>query len=153
MTKILIILLIALCLEAVGVVFLSQGLKQLEGPASYHPREMVRLLGRGVANRSIVLGVFFEALFFGGLLYLMSRADVSFLWPLTSLSFVLTALAARFYLHEQVSGFRWGGVALIMCGAALIIYSEHRKPGPLPVAESSEAAGLDQPGQKSGKSL
>ena len=145
MAKIVIILLVALCFEAIGVVFLSKGLKQIEPASSYHPLEIAKLIGRGAANKTVVLGVLFEALFFAGLLYLMSRADVSFLWPLTSLSFVLTALAAKFYLHEQVSGFRWAGVALILCGVAMIIYSERVKPAALPVAGSTEPAGLDQP--------
>ena len=153
MTRTLLILFVALCFEAVGVVLLSKGLKQLEPAGSWHPREILGVVGRGAANPWVVLGVLFEALFFSGLLYLMSRSDVSFLWPLTSLSFVLTALAARFFLQEQVSGFRWGGVVLIMCGVAMIIYSEHRKNAPVPPIASAESPGLNQPGEKSGESF
>ena len=71
--------------------------------------------------------IFFEALFFVGLLYMMSQADVSFVWPLTALTFVFATVAAKFYLHEHISGLRWGGVILIVCGAALITYSEKAK--------------------------
>ena len=127
MLKLLIVLLVALYFEAVGVVFLSKGLKQIDKPASYAPAEILRLIGRGAQNKAILLGILFEAIFFAGLLYLISRADVSFVWPLTSLSFVLTALAAKYFLGENVSGIRWAGVLLIMCGAAMIIYSEHVK--------------------------
>jgi hypothetical protein len=96
--------------------------------------QSLRLVGRGVSNAHIVLGVFFEALFFVGLLMLMSKADVSFLWPLTSLSFVVTTIAAKIYLHEQVSAVRWSGVCLIMMGAALITWSEKHSP---PVADET----------------
>lgn len=133
MVKLLIILLVALYFEAVGVVFLSKGLKQLDRPGSYAPAEMLKLVGRGAQNRSILLGILFEAIFFFALLFLISRADVSLVWPLTSLSFVFTAIAAKFFLNEHVSGLRWGGVFLIMCGAAMIIYSERvksRAPAP-----------------------
>src|ERR1041385_5133016 len=41
---------------------------------------VLRLVGRGMTNGHILLGVFFEALFFIGLLMLMSKADVSFVW-------------------------------------------------------------------------
>jgi hypothetical protein len=82
------------------------------------------LVGRGVINPHILLGVLFEALFFIALLMLMSRADVSFVWPLTSLSFVVTTIAAKIYLHEEVSTLRWSGVCLIMMGAALITWTE-----------------------------
>lgn len=91
---------------------------------------IVRLVGRGFANLHILLGVFFEALFFVALLMLMSRAEVSFVWPLTSLSFVVTTFAAKIYLHEEVSSLRWSGVCLIMLGAALISWSEKSKDKP-----------------------
>ena len=78
----------------------------------------------GATNANILLGVFFEAVFFGTLLVLMSKGDVSFIWPLTSLGFVLTTLAGKLILHEQVSWLRWGGVLLIMMGAGLITYTE-----------------------------
>lgn len=130
MGKFLVILVVALVFEAVGVVFLSGGLKQIGEPQSISVREIAALVKRGVTNRNILMGVFFEAIFFVGLLYLLSQRDVSLIWPLTSLGFVLTALAAKFYLHEQVSGLRWAGVCLIMLGAALITYSEKRKEAP-----------------------
>src|SRR5262249_12866516 len=72
----------------------------------------------------ILLGVFFEALFFLTLLILMSRSDISFLWPLTGLSFVFATFAAMKFLDERVAPLRWAGVALIVIGAGLISYSE-----------------------------
>jgi drug/metabolite transporter (DMT)-like permease len=139
MTKFLLILLIALVFEAIGVVFLSQGLKQIGDVSKVTPREIVRVIQRGATNPNVLLGVFFEALFFAGLLILMSRSDVSFIWPLTSLGFVLTTLAARFILHEQVPGLRWGGVLLIMLGAALITWTEQAKKSPPPPVSRTQA--------------
>jgi drug/metabolite transporter (DMT)-like permease len=86
--------------------------------------ELGRLLARGATNPPILWGVFLEAVFFGALLYLLKQADVSLVWPLTSLGFVLTTLAARFIRHELVDGWRWSGVILIVIGAALVGYSE-----------------------------
>ena len=88
------------------------------------------MVARGAANRNILLGVFFEAVFFGCLLYLLSQRDVSLMWPLTSLGFVITAIAAKLFLHEQVSLVRWAGVALIVVGAALVSYNEKAKSKP-----------------------
>jgi drug/metabolite transporter (DMT)-like permease len=126
--RVFIILIISLILESIGVVLLSKGIKQIGEPASISATEIARIIKRGVANPNVLLGVFFEALFFAGFLMMLSQSDVSFIWPLTSLSFVVTTLAAKFILHEQVSGVRWMGVACIMIGAALISYSEHSKP-------------------------
>lgn len=138
MAKILIILLIALVFEAVGVVFLSGGLKQIGEPSKISVSEIGKLIKSGATNRSILLGVVFEAIFFGALLYLLSQRNVSLIWPLTSLGFVITAIAAKIFLNEQVSGLRWAGVCLIVVGAALITLSEKKKT-PEPPSDSVPA--------------
>src|SRR6266487_5285261 len=130
MTKVLTVLLIALVLEAAGVVFLSQGLKQIGEPEKVVAGEMLRLVRRGAMNPSILLSVALETVFFGALLYLLSQRDVSLIWPLTALGFVLTAIAAKFILHEDIHWTRWMGVALIVIGAALVSYSEKTKRRP-----------------------
>ena len=127
MTKVLTVLLIALVLEAIGVVFLSRGLKEVGEPEKVSVIEVWRVVRRGVANSSILLGVALETVFFGALLYLLSQRDVSLIWPLTSLGFVLTAVAARLILHEEIHWTRWLGVGLIVIGAAFVSYSEKMK--------------------------
>jgi len=124
MTKLLTILLIGLVFEAVGVVCLNRGLKQVGEVQKISVAEVLRVIKAGVTNHNILLGVLFEAIFFGTLLVLMSKGTVSFIWPLTSLGFVLTTIAAKLFLHEDVSLLRWSGVLLIMLGAGLITYSE-----------------------------
>lgn len=139
MAKLLVILLVALVLEATGVVLLSKGLHQIGNVEKVSSAEIIRIARQGLTNSNFLLGVFFEALFFAGLLYLMSRSDVSFIWPLTSLGFVLTTLAARFFLHEHVSAMRWCGVLLIVLGAAVVSWTEHQKTALPPSAPSSES--------------
>lgn len=127
MPKYICILLIALVFEAVGVVFLSKGLKEIGEVSRISTTEIVSLIGRGARNPSLILGVLFEAIFFGALLYLLSQRDVSLIWPLTSLGFVITAIAAKVFLNEQVSWVRWSGVLLIVVGAGLVTWSEKLK--------------------------
>jgi drug/metabolite transporter (DMT)-like permease len=128
MFKLLLILLIGLLFESTGVVLLKRGMTQIGEVQSLTVSEVFRVIKAGVTNSQILLGVFFEALFFGCLLILMSKSDISFLWPLTALSFVFATLAAMMFLGERVSIIRWVGVALIVLGAAFISYSEHSKP-------------------------
>ncbi|MCX7722381.1 MAG: EamA family transporter [Verrucomicrobiae bacterium] len=127
MTKVLIILVCALVAEATGVVCLSKGLKQVGPPKSFDLREISRVVVAGATNPHVLTGVALEAAFFCALLYLLTHRDVSLIWPLTALGFVITTLAARFFLNEHVSPTRWVGVALIVIGAALVSYSEHAK--------------------------
>ena len=149
MAKVVIILLVALCFEAVGVVLLSAGLKEIGEPNGITPSEIVRLVRQGSTNSRILLGILFETIFFAFLLVLLKRNDVSLIWPLTSLGFVLTALSAKFLLHEQVSAARWAGVILIMAGAALVSWSEKNKPAkpspPAPDATATPASNGPRP--------
>ena len=130
MFKLLLILLIGLVFEASGVVLLKKGIGQVGDLKQINTAEIIRVVQAGVTNVTILGGVFFEALFFVCLLVLMSKSDISFLWPLTALSFVMTTFAALVFLQEQVSLVRWAGVVFIMIGAGLISYSEHAKPKP-----------------------
>jgi drug/metabolite transporter (DMT)-like permease len=139
MAKLLLILLIGLVFEAAGVVFLKKGITKVGEVKQVSVAEIVRIVKAGATSPSVLLGVFFEALFFVCLLILLGESDISFLWPLTALSFVLTTFAALIFLGEQVSSVRWAGVVFIMIGAALISYSEHTKQKPTPPAAALES--------------
>jgi len=133
MTKILIILLVAFAFEAFGVISLKRGIVQIK--AQYTAREastakwknILQFVGNWFANKDILFGLLLETIFFILLQYLLGQRDVSFVWPLTAVSFIMTTLAARFILHEPVNLLRWSGVVIIVIGAALISYGEYQK--------------------------
>lgn len=132
MAKIILILVIAAMVESVGVAFLSGGLKDVQGVKEVSVSEILRVAKSGVTNPKIILGVALEAAFFGALLYLLSQRSVSFVWPMTSMGFIFTTLAAVVFLHEKVSPARWMGVLLIALGASLVSYSEASAKAPPP---------------------
>jgi drug/metabolite transporter (DMT)-like permease len=131
MLKLLLILMVGLVFESAGVVLLKKGITQMGEVKTVSAAEIVRILKAGITNWQVLLGIFFEALFFACLVVLLSKSEISFLWPLTALSFVLSTFAAIWFLHEQVSGVRWAGVVFIVIGAALISYSEQKKHHPV----------------------
>jgi drug/metabolite transporter (DMT)-like permease len=137
MIKLLLILLVGLVFESAGVILLKKGMTHIGDVNGYTAAEIVRVVKAGAANPQILLGVFFEALFFLCLLILMSKSEISFLWPLTALSFVFATFAAIWFLGESVSATRWVGVILIMIGAAFISYSQHAKEKSAPLAAQS----------------
>jgi len=145
MLKLLLILLIGLVFESTGVILLKKGMTQIGEVRAINVREIGRVAKAGMTSPRILLGVFFEALFFVCLLVLMSQSDISFLWPMTGLSFVFATIAAMWFLHEQVSSVRWIGVVLIMIGAALISYSEHQKAKQVPGAVARTESPHTQP--------
>ncbi len=132
MLKVLSILLFGLACESTGVILLKKGMVHIGDLNGHTAAEIFRVFKAGATSPQILLGVFFEAVFFGCLLLLMSKSDISFLWPLTALSFVFATFAAMIFLGESVSWIRWVGVAFIMLGAAFISYSEHAKEKPAP---------------------
>jgi drug/metabolite transporter (DMT)-like permease len=137
MLKLLLILLVGLAFESTGIILLKKGMNQIGTVNSVTAAEIFRLVKSGAASPQILLGVFFQALFFACLLILMSKSDISFLWPLTALSFVFATFAAIIFLGEHVSWARWIGIILIVIGAGFISYSEHTKEKPAPPANQS----------------
>ena len=141
MLKLLLILLVGLVFESAGVVLLKKGITEIGDMSGITMAEVLRVVKAGVTNPQIILGVFFEALFFLCLIILMGKSDISFLWPLTALSFVFATFAAMIFLGETVSLLRWIGVILIVIGAAFISYSQHVKQGSPPPAQQSDSTG------------
>ncbi len=136
MAKIIVILIIAAILENIGVVFIKGGLNQITRPSQMSASAILRVAQAGVTNHKIILGVALEAAFFGCFLYLLSQRDVSLIWPLTSIGFIIATLAAKFILDEKVSAVRWAGVILITLGAFLTSYSEAVKTKQNPPADA-----------------
>jgi drug/metabolite transporter (DMT)-like permease len=145
MLRLLLILLVALVFESAGVVLLKQGIVQIGGFQQLTVSEIARVVAAAATHPRILLGMLFEALFFFGLLFLMSETDISVLWPLTALSFVFATFAAILFLHERVSSVRWIGVIFIMIGAAFISYSEHANEKPSPPADAPANPGPAAP--------
>jgi uncharacterized membrane protein len=145
MAKIFIILIIAAIVESIGIAILSGGLKELNASPEISIRNIGGLIKAGATNGKILIGIALEAAFFGALLYMLSQRDVSFVWPLTSLGFIVTALMAHFILHEKVSPLRWAGVLLIALGASLTSYSEASKPPVVPSAPATAQTNQPMP--------
>jgi drug/metabolite transporter (DMT)-like permease len=140
MTKWIFIFVIGILFESAGLVLLKKGMMDLPEVRSLTVSKSLDLVTAAVTNVHILTGVFCQAVFFACLLVLMTQTDISFLWPLTGLGFVVATLAGIVFLHENVSGIRWAGVILSMVGAALIGMSGHTKPSS--GAAPQEAQGL-----------
>ncbi|HTR40348.1 MAG TPA: EamA family transporter [Pseudomonadales bacterium] len=141
MFKLLLILIVGLVFESAGVILLKKGMLHIGEMHGITMGEILRVAKAGALNPQILFGVFFEALFFLCLVILMSKSDISFLWPLTSLSFVFATFAAIIFLGEKVSSVRWIGVILIVIGAAFISYSQHSKDESPPPAGPANTVG------------
>jgi drug/metabolite transporter (DMT)-like permease len=86
-------------------------------------------LGLKGAIRAVVtcpfffLGVFFLALAFFSLLFSVNHMPVSFVAPASaSLTLVTNAIAAKFFLHENVDRRRWSAAVLVCIGVYFLAH-------------------------------
>lgn len=72
------------------------------------------------ANPFIILGLscyVFSVIFW---LLVLSRTDLSYAYPLVSIGYIITTIAAVLFLHEAVSLQRIIGILIIMLGVYLV---------------------------------
>jgi drug/metabolite transporter (DMT)-like permease len=111
----LILALVALT-ASVGDTLLAVGAKQL-GPISLnHPTALFT----AISNPWIVGGIILLIGFFASYLTALSWADLTYVLPATSLGYIVTALLSKFWLHEQLSLWRWLGILFITAGVGFV---------------------------------
>jgi uncharacterized membrane protein len=115
--KALAILLFAVLLGAMGQIALKHGLNRVGIVGS---RAVMRGILQVFRNRYILLGVLLYGASSVLWLYSMTRLDISFMYPMTSLSYVATAMFAVILLKERIVPVRWVGLVLIVAGSFLI---------------------------------
>ena len=101
--------------NVIGNVSLSRGMHQVGRIVSPVPADYVRAL----ANPWVIAGVCILTLWMVSNLALLSRADLSFVLPVTASAYVLIALIGHFWLHEHISPVRWLAIVVITLGVIL----------------------------------
>ncbi len=95
---------------------LSWGMRQFGRLESFSPIAYAQ----AVLNPWVALGVSLLMLWLFSHMTLLSWADLSYVLPVTSIGYVLSALAGKLFLHEAIRSWRWAGILLIMLGVALV---------------------------------
>lgn len=108
---------LAVTANTVGNFLLSVGMHRIELSPSASPLEYLRIF----ANPWIDAGVMLLIVWFASQLSLLSWADLSYVLPVTSASYVLTAVLGKIFLHEMVSIGRWSGIFAISVGVMLVM--------------------------------
>ena len=101
--------------NVIGNVSLGHGMHQTGAIVSASPLDYLIAF----AKPWTVIGVVVLAAWMVSNLALLSRADLSFVLPVTASGYVLIALAGRFWLGEHISPLRWLGIAAIAFGVIL----------------------------------
>jgi drug/metabolite transporter (DMT)-like permease len=105
---------------SLGDVIITKGMKQVGEISSVRPRDLLSVGRRTLSNPYFLIGIVFMAISFFSFLTVLSWADLSFVLPATSLSFVVTTVGAKLILKERISRIRWVGTLLVCLGVALL---------------------------------
>ena len=103
-----------------GELCVSRAMKQTGEVKDFRPTAIAKVLFSALSNRWMWLGVGLMTMAFFSLLAILSIEKVSFVVPVTALSYVAGALGGRFFLGEKISRSRWTGIALVCVGVTLV---------------------------------
>jgi drug/metabolite transporter (DMT)-like permease len=108
-----------------GELCVSRAMKVVGEAPSLRPVEVAKVILRALRVPWMWLGVGMMALAFFSLLGALSIYNVSFVVPVTALSYVVGAFGGVVFLRERVGFQRWFGVLLISLGVALVFFGKN----------------------------
>src|ERR1700680_63538 len=101
---------------AAGDSLLSHGMKQVGSISLNHLQTVIF----AILDPWVAAGIILLLAFFAAYMTALSWADLTYVLPATSLGYVLLALIAKFFLHEQVTTARWLGIGFISAGVGFV---------------------------------
>ena len=110
------LLLLLVLASTVGDGVLSRGMKEIGEITASRWHELLF----AVMNPWVACGVLLLVVYFATYLSALSWADLSYIMPATAFGNVLTALFAKYLLHEQIPITRWMGILLITFGVGFV---------------------------------
>ena len=110
------VLLIVMFTAAIGDTLLSHGMAQVGSIDVHH----LNLLFVALENVWVIAGIIMLIGFFASYLSALSWADLTFVLPATSFSYVVVAIVSHLWLHEHISVSRWAGILLIVGGVGFV---------------------------------
>ncbi len=120
----LVLFLLIIVVGTGGELCLGRAMQETGELQRLHPVAAVQLLWRSLRVKWIWIGVAMMALAFFSLLLVLSFEDVSFVVPVTALSYLVGALGGQFFLRERISRQRWLGILLVCVGVTLVVLAK-----------------------------
>ena len=103
-----------------GEVTQAAGMRRHGEIRDFRPGAIGHALAVLARNRFVIGGVGAMAISFFALMKLLSMTDLSFAVPVSAATYAMETVLAKYLLKERVSGLRWAGAALVLCGVTLV---------------------------------
>lgn len=108
-----------------GELCVSRAMKAAGEAPSFRPADIANMFARALRVPWMWLGVGMMAAAFFALLGALSIYNVSFVVPVTALSYVAGAFGGVVFLREYVSPRRWLGALLVAIGVTLVFLGKN----------------------------
>ncbi len=103
-----------------GELCVSRAMKIVGEVHDFRPGALVHFVFRAIRVGWMWAGIGLMTLGFFSLLAMLSIENVSFVVPVTALSYAAGAIGARLFLRERISPQRWLGVFIVCIGVTLV---------------------------------
>jgi drug/metabolite transporter (DMT)-like permease len=108
-----------------GELCVSRAMKVVGEVHDFRPVALFQFVLRAIRVGWMWIGIAMMTLAFFALLAMLSIENVSFVVPVTALSYAAGAFGAMVFLHERISRQRWIGVLIVCIGVTLVWLSRH----------------------------
>jgi drug/metabolite transporter (DMT)-like permease len=103
-----------------GELCISRAMKTVGEVKDFRPVALFRVIVRAMHVGWMWIGFLLSIVAFLALLGALSIENVSFVVPVTAISYAAGTLGGKMFLKERVSLQRWAGVALVCIGVTLV---------------------------------
>jgi drug/metabolite transporter (DMT)-like permease len=108
-----------------GELCVTRAMKEIGEVHDFRPAALARFMIRALSVGWMWIGIGMMAVAFFALLAALSFENVSFVVPVTALSYAAGAVGAVLFLRERISLQRWIGVLIVCAGVAIVLLSKH----------------------------
>jgi drug/metabolite transporter (DMT)-like permease len=115
-----ILLLVIVAAGTSGELCLARAMRGMGEVADFHPFALLSTMTRALGLGWLWLGIALLTIDLVALLAMLSVENVSFVIPMTALSYVVGAMGGACFLGERVGRERWMGVLVVCAGVALV---------------------------------
>jgi drug/metabolite transporter (DMT)-like permease len=106
-----------------GELCVSRAMKSIGEVHDFSPKSLFKFVLQSMRLPWMWLGVALMSLGFFSLLAILSFQDVSFVVPVSALSYAAGAFGAKAFLGERISKNRWLGIAVVCIGVTIVWWS------------------------------
>jgi uncharacterized membrane protein len=106
-----------------GELCVSRAMKSIGEVHDFRPKSILRFVVYSLRLPWMWLGIAMMSLGFFSLLAILSFQEVSFVVPVSALSYAAGAFGAKTFLGERINRNRWVGIAVVCIGVTIVWWS------------------------------